>query len=107
MLSIILFAYAGFSALCLSLSRHYRQVRGRVPSANTVLALRLAGWILLALSLLLCMWLDKSWSLALVTWAGSLSAAGLWLVFLLPYRPQASVAIALITPLIGFYLLLY
>ena len=44
-------AYAGFSALCLGMDRHYEDVFDRELPRRHRLPLRLFGWIALALSL--------------------------------------------------------
>ena len=44
-------AYAGFSALCLGMDRHYEDVFDRELPRRHRLSLRLFGWIALALSL--------------------------------------------------------
>ena len=43
-------AYAGFSALCLGMDRHYEDVFDRELPRRHRLSLRLFGWIALALS---------------------------------------------------------
>ncbi len=99
-------AYAGFVALCLAMDRHHGQVfRHRaVPWQRQ--ALRLVGWLLLAASLPACI-AGWGWPVGLVAWFGILSAAGLLLVFLLPYAPRVTAALALALPLCAVPLLLF
>jgi len=51
MLLALLLCYAGFSALCLSVPRHHDELLGNKPSARRARVLKLAGWLLLGLSL--------------------------------------------------------
>ena len=80
-------AYAGFTGICLSMSRHHRQIWGRDASRKRRAGFRVAGWLCLALSLLPCL---VAWGEAAgtVAWFGVLSAAGFVLAFLLPYAPR-------------------
>jgi hypothetical protein len=100
-----LYAYAGLALLGLAMNRHYQQVWGRIPVAPISLALRLCGWSLLAGSLLTCI-LKISWSIGFASWVGALSAAAAVLIFLLPYRPKAAAALAVITPALATALIL-
>lgn len=81
--------YSGMAALCLSMDRHHRQVWHRTAPARQRW-LHIVGWILLAIAIWPCV---RAWgsSVGVVVWFGLLSAAALVLVFLLPYRPKASV----------------
>lgn len=99
------FAYAGMTALCLAMRKHYRQVWNRDPVQAERTGLRIAGWILLIVSLALCI---MSWGAAIgpVGWFGMLSVAGLILIFLLPYLPRLAVSLGVLAPLlslIGLY----
>ena len=82
-------AYAGFSALCLGMDRHYEDVFDRELPRRHRLSLRLFGWIALALSL----WASAEvwgWSYGTVEWIGILSIAGLLLIWFLTFRPRAA-----------------
>ena len=98
-------AYAGFTALCLAMERHYGEVFGlrRVP-ARRALALRITGWALLALSLPPCV-VARGWAMGVVLWCGVLSAAVLPLVLLLPYAPRLAAWLAPALPPIAALLL--
>lgn len=100
-----LYAYGGLTLLSLAMTRHYRQVWSREPSASTSLAFRLCGWGLLTGSLLTS-FVKISWSIGLVAWIGALSAAALILIVLLPYRPKAAATLALVTPVLATALIL-
>ncbi|WP_207538323.1 DUF3325 domain-containing protein [Sabulicella rubraurantiaca] len=100
-------AFAGFAALCLAMERHHGDALGtrRIP-ARRALVLRVAGWLLLALSLPLCAsgW---GWGMGVVAWCGTLSAAALPLVLLLSYAPRLITWLALaLPPLAGLSLAL-
>lgn len=84
------FAYLGMLALCQGLERHYKQVWKTVPSTRLSRALRVAGWISLALSFWFCgqAW---GWAMGPVGWFGLISMNGFGLLMLLPYRPRMAV----------------
>lgn len=85
-------AYAGLAALCLAMDRHHRQVMGRGIKPRAILALRLAGTAILALSFAAAIVAD-GWVFGPVAWCGGLTAAALLLVFLLPYRPRLAIGL--------------
>ena len=72
-------AYAGFSALCLGMDRHYEDLFNRALTRRHRVPLRLFGWAALALSLCAsaAVW---GWSYGTVEWIGILSIAGLLLL---------------------------
>lgn len=84
--------YAGFSALCLAMDRHYEDVFQRALSRRLRLMLRVAGWSALALALCLSagVW---GWTYGLTEWVGMLSIAGLLLIWILTYQPQFALAL--------------
>lgn len=96
-------AYAGFLALCLSMDRHHQDLMGRRPSQPRSQALRVAGWLLLALSTWPCVaaW---GWAIGSVGWIGLLTAAALPMVFLLPYAPRAALALGPALPALALLL---
>jgi hypothetical protein len=100
----ILFAYTGMTLLSLAMARHFRQVWHRELSPHHARWLRTSGWAFIGVSLFACM-ADSSWSLGMVAWCGALTAAAIALIFLLPYRPKAAVALAGVTPLAATVLL--
>jgi hypothetical protein len=88
-----LLCYGGFTALYLSMDRHHTELLGRKPSARRLQAMKLSGWLLLALSL----WAAVSstgWGLGLVEWFAVLMLSALLLVLLMPYRPRLALALA-------------
>lgn len=93
MLLALLLCYGGFTALCLSMDRHHTELLGHKPSPRRRHALKIVGWLLLAVSL----WAAVSrtgWSLGLVEWSAVLMLSGLALVLLLPYRPRLALSLA-------------
>ncbi|WP_448106371.1 DUF3325 domain-containing protein [Pseudomonas azerbaijanoccidentalis] len=105
MLLACLLCYGGFTALCLSMDRHHAELLGRKPTLVMRRRMKLAGWLLLAVSL----WAAVSttgWALGLVEWFAVLMLSGLSLVLLMPYRPRLALALAgvslLASPLAAF-----
>ena len=108
MLLALLMCYAGFVALCLSTDRHHGELLHSKPSPPRRLALRITGWLLLALST----WPAVSasgWAQGLVEWCAVLMLSALLLVMLLPYRPRLALILAgvglLASPVAAFALL--
>ncbi|UVE17865.1 DUF3325 domain-containing protein [Pseudomonas sp. LS44] len=85
-------SFAGMAGLCLGMDRHHQQVWAR-KAPRRQRALRLAGWLLLALALWPCL---QVWGSAVgpVVWCGLLSAAALSLALLLPYGPRPVAGLA-------------
>ncbi|UXY13658.1 DUF3325 domain-containing protein [Chitiniphilus purpureus] len=79
--------YAAFSALCLSMDGHHREVFGRVPTRSRGQGLRLAGWLLLATSFAAALH-DAGAPQGSVYWVGLLTASAGALVLLLTYAPR-------------------
>ncbi|WP_338584804.1 DUF3325 domain-containing protein [Pseudomonas sp. MAG733B] len=105
MLLACLLCYGGFTALCLSMDRHHAELLGRKPTLVMRRRMKLAGWLLLAVSL----WAAVSttgWALGLVEWFAVLMLSALLLVMLMPYRPRLALALAggslLVSPLAAF-----
>ncbi|KQQ50743.1 hypothetical protein ASF84_20960 [Pseudomonas sp. Leaf127] len=87
MLLPALLCYGGFTALCLSMERHYSDLLAGKPSLRRRRVLKVVGWLLLCVSA----WAAVSaegWTLGLVKWSAVLMASAVLLVFLLPYRPR-------------------
>jgi hypothetical protein len=93
-LAALSLAYAGMALLCQAMKRHQRQVWNREISTRTAGKSRCAGWLLIVLALFPCGggW---GWSVGIVAWCGSLSAAALLLVILLAYVPRTAALAAL------------
>ena len=93
MLLALLMCYAGFTALCLSTDRHHGELLHSKPSPRRLLGLRVAGWVLLTVSI----WPavnSAGWSQGLVEWCAVLMLSALLLVLLLPYRPRLALILA-------------
>ncbi|WP_295471392.1 DUF3325 domain-containing protein [uncultured Pseudomonas sp.] len=95
MLLPALLCYSGFTALCLSMERHYADLLGGKPGTRRCLLLRSAGWLLLALSLCGAV-ATRGVTMGLVEWAAVLMGSGVLLVFLMPYQPRWVVRLALV-----------
>lgn len=105
MLLPALLCYGGFTALCLSMERHYNDLLAGKPSLRRRRVLKAGGWLLLCVSA----WAAVSaegWTLGLVKWSAVLMASGVLLVFLLPYRPRWVLGLAgaalLLSPLVAW-----
>lgn len=84
--------YAGFSALCLAMDRHYEDIFDRAIPPRLRRGLRIAGWSALALALYLSaqVW---GWSYGVVEWIGMASIAGLILIWFVTFRPHAALVL--------------
>lgn len=93
MLLATLLCYSGFTALCLSMSKHYSELRGARLGIARARLLRLSGWACLALSLGAAL-ASTTLALALVQWCAALMGCALLLVFMLPFWPGLVLALA-------------
>jgi hypothetical protein len=84
--AVLLTSLTGFIALALAMDKHCKHLLRRVLAPHWLTALRVAGWLLTLLSLMLCfsVW---GWTVGLVAWTGWLMFAGILLVFYLPEWP--------------------
>jgi hypothetical protein len=90
MLSVALLGFAGFAGLCLAMENTSTTCSGASP-AIVLKALRIGGWSLLLLSLVLAVHL-QGLALGLVEWIAVLMAGVTLWVFGLPYQPRLLVA---------------
>lgn len=79
-------AFAGLSALALSLDRHHRAVLGRSIPRGRARPLRAAGWGGIGLSVAAAVAL-AGWNFGPVQASGAVTAAALAVAFCLTYRP--------------------
>jgi len=93
MLIALLMCYAGFTALCLATDRHHGELLRSKPSPAWRLGLRVAGWLLLTLSIAPAVAV-AGWAQGLVEWCAVLMLSALLLVLLLPYRPRLALILA-------------
>ena len=93
MLLALLLCYGGFTALCLSMDRHHADLLRRKLSSRSRQLFRVAGWLLLSVSLWSALAVTD-WALGLVEWFAVLMLSALLLVLLLPYRPRLALALA-------------
>ncbi|MBV4543279.1 DUF3325 domain-containing protein [Pseudomonas vlassakiae] len=100
MLSIALIGFAGFAALCLAMEKHFNELLRHKPRPAQLRALRVAGWLLLMLALVLSVhW--RGWAHGLVEWAALLMAGVTLWVFGLPYMPRALLGLATASLVLG------
>jgi hypothetical protein len=90
LLSTFLCAYAGFAALCAITARNVPLVFATPPSRGVVTGLRVAGYLLLALSWIPC-YLQWDVPMGTAYWVMNLGASALALVFPFAYAPKRSV----------------
>jgi len=109
MLLATLLCYIGFTALCLSMNRHYEDLTGRPFSAVRGQALRFSGWAALLVSLWIAL-VSQSLGQALVQWFAALMSSAVLLVFVMSYRPGLALSLAgigvLLCPVAAFLQLL-
>jgi vacuolar-type H+-ATPase subunit I/STV1 len=89
---VLLLAFAaavgGFLCLAFSMLRHYRAIFRRPAHASVRMLARGAGWLMLLVSLGLCV-VDLDWSVGPVVWAGVLSIAGVVVAGLVTFATRA------------------
>lgn len=100
MLSIALMGFAGFAALCLAMEKHFSDLLGRKPGRGQMRSLRLAGWLLLLVSLVLSVH-QRGWAHGLVEWVAVLMAGVTLWVFGLPYQPRLLLGLAALSLVLG------
>ena len=79
---IFIFAWTGFSLLCLARDRHQRDLFGRKFRIVTAIWLRRAGLSSLLIGLLIAEW-SLGWSYGAIEWIGQLSMGALLTLALL------------------------
>jgi hypothetical protein len=94
MLLAALLCYTAFTALCLSMTRHYAELTSGALTPGRGRSLKLGGWLSLVLSGWAAVAAD-GWGFGLVQWFAALMASVLLLVFLMPFRPRWVPALAL------------
>jgi hypothetical protein len=90
LLSAFFCAYAGFSALCAITTRNVPLVWTTPPTRGIVTALRVAGYLLLALSWIPC-YLNWDVPIGTAAWVMNLAASAFALVFPFAYAPKRAV----------------
>ncbi|MFJ4348779.1 DUF3325 domain-containing protein [Pseudomonas sp. NPDC089401] len=100
MISVALIGFAGFVALCLAMDKHFSDLLGRKPRPGQLRGLRIGGWSLLLVSLVLAVHL-RGWAHGLVEWIAVLMAGVTLWVFGLPYQPRLLLGLAVLSVLLG------
>jgi len=103
--SAFLCAYAGFAALCAITRRNVPVVWTTPPSPGVVRALRVAGFLLLALSWFPC-YLNWDVPMGTAAWTMNLSASAFALVFPFAYAPKRAVQAGPVAALLAGLVLL-
>jgi hypothetical protein len=88
-----LLCYVGFTALSLSMSRHYADTVGGRLTLERRKWLRVVGWITLVLSL----WAGigaGGWGLGLVQWFAALMGSAFVLLIAMSWRPRLALLLA-------------
>lgn len=93
MLTTALLCYVGFTALCLSMEKHYLELIGRPPKPQVLPSLRVFGWLMLALSVLPSVH-KQGWAMGLVNVGAVWIASAVFLVWLIPYGPKWALRLA-------------
>lgn len=99
MLLATLLCYVGFSALCLSMKRHYDALVGGVLSTGRGQALKVSGWVALLLSCAVAL-ISQSLGQALVQWFAALMSSAVLFVFVMSYWPRLALSLAVIGTLL-------
>jgi len=105
MFGIALIAFAGFAALCLAMSKHFETLLGRTPGPGQPQLLRVTGWLMLLVSLVLAVQ-SRGWAHGLVEWTAVVMAGVTLWVFALPYLPRLLVGMAAVSAVLGPLLVL-
>lgn len=93
-LTALLLVFCGFTALCLTLKRHYVDIYGRGEASRlAACCLTLGGWTALAAALGIFILLAQA-GCGLMLWFGSLTASGWLLVLLLHYTARRVIQLA-------------
>lgn len=100
MLGVALMGFAGFAGLCLAMEKHFNDLLGRKPTGRQLRALKITGWALLLLSLILAVH-GRGRALGLVEWIAVLMAGVTLWVFGLPYQPRLLLGAALASLVLG------
>ncbi|SEI71522.1 Protein of unknown function [Sphingomonas sp. OV641] len=93
-LATLLFAFAGFAALCLAMDKHQPDLIGHRLAATNVRGLRVAALAALAAAYASAAAVS-GWRFGVVEWVGAIMIAALGLTLLLPYRPRWIVRLAI------------
>jgi hypothetical protein len=88
-----LLAYAGFAALCLSMTKHQIETVGRRLASREQSLARVCGAAGLGAAFA-CAVVAEGWGFGSVLWSGLIMLAALALTLLLAYRPRAATRFA-------------
>lgn len=84
----VLLVFSGFTALCLTIKRHYADIYGRGEAGPALRrALALGGWLALAAALWIFI-VREGFGNGVMLWFGSLTGSGWLLVLMLNYASK-------------------
>jgi hypothetical protein len=86
-LATLLFAYAGFAAICLSMAKHQAEILGRKLTPAEHRRLRIGGPLALGASYASAV-AASGWKFGSVLWVGAIMLAALCVTLIRPYRPR-------------------
>lgn len=89
-IATLLFAFAGFTALCMAMTKHQPETLGRRLTLRDQTRLRLGGAAALAAAYA-CAVVAVGWKFGAVEWVGATMLGALALTLMLPYRPRWTV----------------
>lgn len=84
-LAAVVLSFAGFAALAVSMARHHRDLFGRPPERRLMLALRAAGWLLLAAAFAPAI-RHSGPAIGIVLWFGIATLTAMSVALMLTYR---------------------
>lgn len=103
-LAMLLFAYAGFVGICVSMAKHQPELLGRKLEPLRQRQVRWGGAAALAAAYA-CAVLADGWKFGSVEWCGAISLAALTLTLAAPYRPRQAAQAGAAAALVGAMLL--
>ncbi|MFV0623598.1 DUF3325 domain-containing protein [Sphingomonas sp. ac-8] len=92
-LATLLFAFAGFTALCLAMDKHQLELLGARLGRSDTRLLRSAAVVALTAAYA-CSVAVAGWRFGSVEWVGAIMIAALAMTLILPYRPRWIVRLA-------------
>lgn len=87
LLLAVVAGFAGFAWLALAMEAHWKQVYTQSGSRHPANLLKIAGWLGLLVSAVLCFMADRP-SIAILVWIMLLAATAPCISMLLSWRPQ-------------------
>lgn len=103
-IAAFLFAFAGFTAICVSMAKHQIEAMGRKLDIREQNRIRVGGWVGLACAYA-CTVASGGWKFGTVAWVGTIIlAAFILVVTLMPYRPRLAPRAGVAAAVVGVML---